>query len=128
MSNYERSEGLEKLMGQVIDENSEFAHLCEVRIACQYCDQKKRSQGRRVYADTMIVSDKIESLAYFDFVITFYRPNCEGLDEEHLKRLMYHELLHVGYDDEKFSIIPHDLEDFRECINRWGTNWIHGGE
>ena len=41
----------------------------------------------------------------------------------------YAELLHVGIDadengGERYSVRPHDLEDFRECVDRWGVDWI----
>ena len=60
----------------------------------------------------------------FDFVITFYWPNCENMTEEKLEMLMYHELRHVGFGDGTFTIIPHDVEDFRDVIDRWGLDWI----
>lgn len=58
-----------------------------------------------------------------------YEPNCEGMDDEHMSRLLFHELLHVGIDvdedgEERYSVRPHDLEDFRECVDRWGVDWI----
>lgn len=50
------------------------------------------------------------------------------MDEEHIRRVLFHELLHVGisYDkdgDEVYGIVPHDFEDFRECVRRWGMDW-----
>ena len=38
--------------------------------------------------------------------------------------LLFHELLHVGIDvgedgAERHSVRPHDLEDFRACVERW---------
>lgn len=123
---YEQSNELEELIRQVIEENPELEALDvpAVRIVCQWCNQEKKSQGKRVYADTTVVQKKYKQFIDCDFVITFYRPNCDALDAEHMKRLAFHELLHCGYEDEKHFIVPHDFEDFRECVNRWGADWI----
>ena len=128
MSRYERDAELEELMQRVINTEPELSHPNppDVMIACQWCDAAKKAKGAKVYADTTVIADKVKRLAGFDFVITFYKPHCEKLDEEHMMRLMYHELLHVGHDDTKFFIVPHDLEDFHECISRWGVDWIKG--
>lgn len=50
------------------------------------------------------------------------------MDDERVSRVLFHELLHVGiaYDkdgEETYSVVPHDLEDFRECVDRWGSDW-----
>lgn len=123
---YETSQELYDLMHAVIDDNEDLKHLDTqyVDIFCQYCNQEKKSRGRRVYADTTLVQKKFSKITKTNFVITFYKPNCERLDEEHMYRLMYHELLHVGFDDPQYSIVPHNLEDFRQCVDRWGVNWI----
>ena len=77
----------------------------------------------------MKVSDKMKQFAAYDFVITFYQGNTHLLDDETMEHLMFHELLHVGYDPDNatFSIVPHDLEDFKEVIERWGVSWINEG-
>lgn len=40
-----------------------------------------------------------------------------------MEALIYHELLHIGIDGEKYSVIPHDLEDFKAVIDRYGAHW-----
>ena len=131
MAEYTKSEELEELGNKVIAENNEFAHLRDgvCRIAYQYCDTAKKSNGKVVYADTMKVSEKMKQFAAYDFVITFYAGNTNLLDDETMEHLMFHELLHVGYDPDNvtFSIVPHDLEDFKEVIERWGVSWINEG-
>ena len=78
-----------------------------------------------MYADTELVKEKLRGFLPYEFIITFYEPACADMDEEHLKRLMYHELKHVGFDgSDKFRIRPHDIEDFRACIDKWGYDWI----
>ena len=91
-------------------------------------DRAKRSKGRAVYGECERVRDRDKWAVPCDFTITVYEPNCAGMDEEHLSRLLLHELLHVGIDvdedgNERYSVRPHDLEDFRECVDRWGVDW-----
>lgn len=92
-------------------------------------DYAKRSKGRTVYGECERVAEKNKWAIPADFLVVVYEPNCAGMDDEHLSRLLFHELLHVGIDvdgdgEERYSVRPHDLEDFRECVDRWGTDWI----
>lgn len=92
-------------------------------------DRAKRSHGRPVLGECEKIRDRDKWAVPCDFTVTVYEPNCAGMDEEHLSRLLLHELLHVGIDadedgNERYSVRPHDLEDFRECCDRWGADWI----
>lgn len=127
MTTYEQSDRLSKIAAKVIAEYADLNHLGDpnCRIAYQTSDQAKKSGSKIVYADTERVKAKYKALMPYDFVITFYWPNCENLTEDKLEMLMYHELKHVGFDgDSSFTIIPHDVEDFRDVIDRWGVDWI----
>lgn len=119
-------------LGQaLIDGEEVLAHIRESEASIAYLgsDYAKRSRGRTVYGECERVADKNKWAIPADFLIVVYEPNCAGMDDEHLSRLIFHELLHVGIelDDngiEKHSIRPHDLEDFRECVDKWGVDWI----
>lgn len=124
---------LERLGNQVIAKYPELTVLgdSECRIGYQYCDKAKRSNGCEVYADTTLINEKLKQFINIDFLITFYLGNTEALDADRLEILMYHELCHVGYDpgaegSSRYRIIPHDVEDFRAVIDKWGLDWIHG--
>lgn len=127
MGKYEKSEELEKLATKVMAENEIFSHLSsdDCRIAFQVCESTKTNGGKTVYADTERVKDKLKAFLPYDFIITFYKDGAE-LSTEMKERLMYHELKHVGFEPEekKFSIIPHDVEDFKDLIEKWGVDWI----
>ena len=129
MAKYTRSEYLEEIAHRCMAIFTDVAHLDnpDCRIAFQFSDQEKESRNKIVYADVEKVKDKIKAFMRYDFLVTFYEPNCEKLDEEHLRRLMYHELKHIGFDpaDDKFWMIPHDVEDFSVMIERWGLDWIY---
>ena len=124
---YRASDDFEGIARRVIKENPEFTQLRTgaVRIAYQICASHRKKGGGIVYADTEKVKDKIKQFMPYDFIITVY-PEGQELDAEHRYRLMYHELLHVGFEPEsnKFSILPHDCEDFRSCMAKWGSDWV----
>ena len=127
MASYENSDRIAEIARKVIAENEKFHHLDDpnCRIAYQTADYAKINGQKIVYDDTERVKDKYKRFMPYDFVITFYWPNCEILSDEKLERLMYHELMHVGYDGESgYSIIPHDVEDFRDVIDHWGLDWL----
>ena len=69
-----------------------------------------------------------------DFTITVFEPNVEGMTDEQMRILIFHELLHVGITfnsdgTESYFIVPHDLEDFKLIVDRYGTDWSkHGFE
>ena len=91
-------------------------------------EHKKTSSGKVVKAECEKISDKYKCGIPCDFTITVFEPNCEGMTEEQMRILLFHELLHIKVefrDDgtESFGINPHDLEDFKEIIDRYGTDW-----
>lgn len=123
---FEISTELKALADKVIAKYSRFKPIIDsgCRIAYQYADKEKKSGDRTVYADTTKVSDKLKAIAPYDFLITFYKPSCAMLSEEKMETLMRHELDHVGVEDGKFRIVPHDVEDFEEILKEQGMNWI----
>lgn len=97
-------------------------------IAYLSSDYAKTDKGRIVFGQCEKVADKYKWGIPADFTITLFKPNIEGKSDVVIERILFHELLHVGIEftaegEEKYSVIPHDLEDFKECIDRWGTNW-----
>lgn len=128
MAEFQKSEILEEIAKKVINEYDIFTVLRDgkCRIAFQYAKGEKKSGGKVVFADTERVKDKFKEFMPYDFVITFYEGNTFHLGDVQMEHLMYHELKHVGYDpeDEKFTVIPHDLEDFKDVIDKWGVDWI----
>ena len=90
-------------------------------------DKAKTGKGKIIHAECEKVADKNKWAIPCDFTITVYEPNCEGFTEDQLYILLFHELLHVGieFEDgkERYYIRPHDYEDFKLIIDRYGTNW-----
>ena len=91
-------------------------------------EHKKVASGKKVLGQCEKVADKYKWGIPCDFTITVFEPNVEGMSEEQLRMLIFHELLHVGIEynadgTETYSIRPHDLEDFKLIIDRFGTDW-----
>lgn len=129
----ELSERYKDLGEQVIREHPEldFINQYHVNIGYMVSNKKKKSSGRAVFADCRKVQDyyKAQFIPY-DFLITVYTENCEAaaFTDEEFRILMYHELLHVRADmndkgDIKFSVAPHDIEDFAVILKQYGLGW-----
>lgn len=91
-------------------------------------EHKKTATGKIVKAECEKVSEKYKWGIPCDYTITVFEPNCEGMTEDQIKILLLHELLHIKIefkDDgtESFGINPHDLEDFKYIVDRYGTDW-----
>lgn len=125
---YRQDEKLAKIADKVIGNHDNLHHLKDerCRIAYLYSDEAKKSRGKTVFADTEKVKAKLKAIAQYDFAVTFYEPNTVNLNEETMERLMYHELRHIGFDpkDGRLTIIPHEIEDFRDIVDNWGIDWI----
>ncbi len=130
MGRYEKSAELAQIAEKVITENAVFTPLMGgCRIAYQTCENSKTGNGKVIYADTERVKDKLKALLPYDFIVTFYADGT-ALSDEIKERLMYHELRHIGFDaeSERYYIVPHDLEDFKDVIEKWGVDWIAESE
>ncbi len=105
----------------------EYIRESQVSIAYLSSDLKKKDNGRLVHAQCELVADKYKWGIPADYMITVYEPNVLGFTDEQMKILLFHELLHIhiGYQDgeEKYTTNPHDLEDFKYIIDRFGTDW-----
>lgn len=118
--NYQ-SKKYEEIGNEII--NSLFPQLLNVRIAWLGSDKEKCASGKVVYAECAKVSAQYDWCCPYDFIITVYEPNAGRFDEEQLKILLEHELMHIGIDGERKFIVPHDVEEFRKIIDKYGMDW-----
>lgn len=91
-------------------------------------EHKKTQDGKTVLGQCEKVAEKYKWGIPADFTITLFEPNLAGMTDEQKKIVLFHELLHVGIEfngdgSESYSIIPHDLEDFKLIIDKFGTDW-----
>ena len=90
-------------------------------------DREKSSRGRTVYGECERVPDKWKWAVPCDFTVTVFEPNTERFTDGQIRILLLHELMHVGVEsdgnEERYYVVPHDVEDFEEIIERFGTGW-----
>lgn len=114
----------------LIEKEPELAYIRDSQATIIYLssDHKKNHGGKIVHAQCERIPEKYKWGLPCDFTITVFEPNVEGFTDEQLEILLFHELLHVGITQndngtETYSIVPHDLEDFKLIIDRFGTDW-----
>ena len=115
------------MAAEVIDEHGALEYLRDADITIIYLSSThaKKQGDKLVLGQCEKVAEKYKWGIPCDFTITIFEPNVAGFTEEQLKILLFHELLHVGYDpeNERLYVKPHDLEDFKLIINEFGTDW-----
>lgn len=126
---YEQSDRYEKLADETIKEQQSLHWLPSlgVRIAYVESSKKKISDGKAIYGECIKVEEIYQVFCPYDFIIVIYAPNIYHLTDEQRKILLFHELLHCDYNETKkgikFKVKPHDVEDFREIIDKYGLDW-----
>ena len=117
------------IANELIESEPELAYIAEsdARIICLSSEHEKKSNGKLIFGQCERIQDKYKWSIPCDFTITIFEPNIASFTQEQLRILLFHELLHVGIrqdgDDESYFIQPHDLEDFKLIIDRYGTDW-----
>lgn len=99
----------------------------DVKIGFQWSEEEKVKNGKVIFGDCEKVKNKLKEFTDYDFIITFY-ASAHNMSEKAQELLMYHELRHIGISvdecgDMKFSIIPHEIEDFLDIVEENGLNW-----
>lgn len=127
---YTLNERYTELAHQVIHSVPELNYLASAQVTIGYMesDYKKKSHGRVVFAECIKVKDIYKYFTPCDFLIVVYEPNVALMDEVQLKILLEHELLHIKIENPDdiepvYSINPHDVEDFRSILDKYGIDW-----
>lgn len=115
---------LEKIANDIIRKHDELRHLTDDALKIIYLrsDENIKNGRKTIFADTEKLNKKHRAMTGAHFVITFY-ADSEDLEGDQLEILMYHELRHVGWDGENAKIIPHDCEDFKSIVQKYGVDW-----
>ena len=102
------------------------SHLVSCEIAYLFSNKTKKKHGREVVASAKKASPELQFLAGCQFVITISYPVWQELDEKVKLAVMDHELSHCMVEDDeetgdtKYSLLPHDVEEFSGVILRHG--------
>lgn len=122
---YEVSDDLQALGEKIISAMPELQIIRDFNIKVGYVlsYEAKRNKGTEVRADCRKVNGTYTAYLPFDFLITFYEPNTYHLTENQKKILMLHELRHIGLGEKGLRIENHDIEDFKDILQRFGIEW-----
>lgn len=119
-----------EIADELIRNEYSLLHLLESRAKIIYLssDYAKTSKGKLVFGQCEKVADKYKWGIPADFTITVFEPNVQKFTEDQIRILLHHELLHVGIDkkadgSESYSIVDHDIEDFKLILDKYGTDW-----
>ena len=88
---------------------------------------KEKENGKIIFGQCEKIPDKYKWAIPSDFTIVIFEPNVERFTEEQIRILLLHELLHIGIkkdgNEETYFVNPHDIEDFKYIIDRFGIDW-----
>lgn len=114
---------------EVIEEYNDLAYLRggDIQIILLSSDAEKKKGSHLVFGVCEKIPDKYKWSIPCDFTITIFDNNIAEFSDEQLRILIFHELLHVGVDGDRLFVREHDLEDFKEIIDRFGTHWSEPG-
>lgn len=113
---------------RLIETMDELAQLRESDVSIVYLgsDDARKKNGKLTLGQCEKVGDKWKWSVPADFTITVFEPNVEEFNDRQLEALIFHELLHVGVEDDEHDhlyVRPHDTEDFSAVIKRYGVDW-----
>lgn len=114
------------IAGEIISE-----HLPELdgsSIAFMFRDKAPNSNGKVTMGQAKKVSGEWQALGLdYDFFIWLAQDIWYSLTEAQKRALVHHELMHCGYsgegEDQKPTMIPHDMEEFNAIIRLYGFWW-----
>lgn len=118
-----------ELACEVIEEQEELQWIPKagIKVGFLESDRAKKKDGKIVLGECIRVRDLFKCFIPHDFLIVVYAPNVIGMTRDQLKILLHHEFLHIGIDEsgEEIRYInnPHDIEEFREIIEKYGIDW-----
>lgn len=130
MEQREQSAAFEKIAEKLINTEKELAYIknSQVKIVYLVSNQAKKSGAKVVHGECEKIPAKYKWAIPADFSITLFSPNNEHMSAKQFEILLFHELLHIGIEQEAdgsetYSVTPHDLEDFKTIIDKYGTEW-----
>lgn len=122
MPEYEQAPEIVLTMAQEIIEahHKERRLLHEARICFVMRDEAPVSRGKQKWGAASKFPDKLRPHLDYDFLIWLAKDVWVGLTEEQRMALIDHELCHCDYSQLSPSILPHDVEEFSEIVERYG--------
>lgn len=118
--------GVYDIMAEIIGEYHSSLRNCKIK--CLFYDKPRRRSGKLILATAEAVSPKFNYLTGIDFIISIYEDVWDIMADQEKRALLDHELNHCFVGENKegepvYTILPHDVEDFRVIIERYGADW-----
>lgn len=114
------------LLAELINEYHLSLRNCNIK--CLFFDKPRKRGGKIALATAEAVSLKYNYLTDIEFIISIYEESWRMMAEQEKKALLDHELNHCFIGESKagepiYKTIPHDYEEFRVIIERYGIGW-----
>lgn len=114
------------VMAEIINEYHSSLRNCNIKLL--FYDKPRKRSGKLILATAEAVSAKYNYLTNIDFIISIYGAVWEVIADQEKRALVDHELNHCFIGENKdgepvYTILPHDVEDFRVIIDRYGADW-----
>lgn len=131
---FDPADAVEKIAKKLIPKY--HSHLVNAKIAYLFKSKSIKSKGVEVAATAEKISKKHQALSGYHFLITTAFPTWKDLSDKQKLAVVDHELEHCFVEDDdktgetKYSILPHDVEEFGLIIKRHGlytTNLVRIG-
>jgi hypothetical protein len=106
--------------------NDHHSHLAEAKVCYMWRNGKWTSKDQETWGQAEKTNPKVKMLTGYDFIVTINTGVWERLEGAEKEALIDHELTHCakGIDDKDgnpvWYIMPHNVEDFTQCIRRYG--------
>lgn len=112
------------------DYHETIGHLERVGVTVLWKAKGGKSKGKTKFGQCQKPSGLLSYFAQTDFVITISADHCRdaGFTEAQLRALVYHEVLHIGWEegdedgeDGRPILVGHDIETFHAEIRDMGA-------
>jgi hypothetical protein len=106
---------LERLVSRYIGKpGSRFAFLNNVRFAVMWKKKGGAYRGQPILGKAQKLTGLAKLWGESDFTVWLAADHLENFGPEYIANVLYHELLHIGFDDdkEKAVLVAHDAEYF----------------
>lgn len=129
MDNRYLNDEYQAIAENLINEQPELSDLrgADIQILLLSSEAEKKTGDKLVFGQCEKVPQKYKWGIPCDFTITIFDKNIVDFSDEQLRILIFHELLHIGIDEDKLYVKKHDLEDFKTIIDLYGTDWSKPG-
>jgi len=123
---YTEGKDIEEIAVQLIKDNellkSNKADQCKI----YYLFKNKQAA---YLGKCSLAAGKWKYLTGANFVIEFVKPLWDDLDDNQKKAAVFHELLHIGFDEKekdgkleiKWGVVKHDIEEFGAVVKKYGA-------